>query len=106
MFRLEVSGAHLCGDMSTSPHIEQLRASARHLRSLATVIGASRALTVFSLAGPDTWLGPTQQGCYDALVTMRRQLQTSQQTLTDTARRIDRQADALALRPPGLGVAS
>jgi hypothetical protein len=92
--------------MTTTPHVEQLRASARHLRSVATAIGASRALTAYSLAGTDTWVGPTQLACYEALVSLRRQLQTSQQALTDTAHRIDRQADAIALQPPGLGLAS
>ena len=89
--------------MSTTPHVEQLRASARHLRSLAGAIGASRALTVYRLAGNDTWVGPTQLACYEALVSLRRQLQSSQQALTDTAHRIDRRADAIALQPPSLG---
>ncbi len=92
--------------MSTTPHVEQLRASARHLRSLAVAIGASRALTVYRLAGTDTWVGPTQLACYEALVSLRRQLQSSQQALTDAAHRIDRRADAIALQPPGLGLAS
>lgn len=92
--------------MSTTPHVEHLRASARHLRGIAGAIANSRALTVFNLAGADTWVGPTPQACSDALVTLRRQLQTTQQTLTDTARRIERQADALALQPPGIGSAS
>ena len=91
--------------MTTTPHVEQLRASARHLRSVASAIGASRALTVYSLAGTDTWVGPTQLACYGELVALRRQLQSSQLTLTDTARRIDRQADAIALQPPGFGLA-
>ena len=42
----------------------------------------------------------------EELVSLRRQLQTSQQTLTDTAHRIDRRADAIALQPPGFGLAS
>lgn len=106
IFRSGDAGAHLLGDMSTTPHVEQLRASARHLRSLASAIGASRALAVYSFAGADTWVGPTQLACYAELVSLRRQLQTSQQALTDTAHRIDRQADAIALQPPGLGLAS
>lgn len=92
--------------MATTPHVEQLRASARHLRSVASAIGASGALTVYSLAGTDTWVGPTQLACFEELVSLRRQLQTSQQTLTDTAHRIDRRADAIALQPPGFGLAS
>ena len=92
--------------MTTTPHVEQLRASARNLRSLASAIGASGALTIYRLAGTDTWVGPTQLACYEDLVSLRRQLHTSQQALTDTAHRIDRRADAIALQPPGLGLAS
>ncbi|MEO8266923.1 MAG: hypothetical protein ABI706_15580 [Ilumatobacteraceae bacterium] len=92
--------------MTTTPHVEQMRASARRLRSVASAIGASRALTVYRLASTDTWVGPTQLACYESLVFLRRQLQTTQQSLTDTAHRIDRQADAIALQPPGFGLAS
>jgi hypothetical protein len=89
--------------MSTSPHIEHLRTTALHLRAVARAIGNSRALTVYSLAGADTWEGPTPQACYDALVTLRRQLQTSQQAMADAAHRMERQAEALALQSPGPG---
>jgi hypothetical protein len=86
--------------MSTPEHIERLRGTARTLRSVSGEIGTSRALTVYSLAGPDTWIGPTPQTCHDSLIALRRQLQASQQTLNDNARRLDRQADALERQPP------
>jgi hypothetical protein len=85
--------------MSTTVQVEKLRATANRLRSVSARIGASRALTVYSLAGPETWVGPTAQSCYDALLALRRQLQANQQTLTDTARLLDRQADAIEQQP-------
>jgi hypothetical protein len=85
--------------MSTATQAEQLRATARHLRSVSSAIAASRALTVYSLAGPDTWVGPTAQSCYDSLVAVRRQLQTQQQDLSDSARSYDRRADELEQHP-------
>lgn len=86
--------------------VERLRATAGRLRSASTQIGTSRALTVYSLAGPETWIGPTAQSCYDALLAVRRQLQANQQTLTDTARRLERQADAIEQQPTILRLVS
>lgn len=86
--------------MSTSAQVDQLRARARHLRSLSGKIGASHALSVHGLAGPDTWVGPTPQSCYDALLAIRRQLQAQQQSLNGTARSFDRRADELESQPP------
>jgi hypothetical protein len=87
------AGIHVV--MSTAKQAEQLRARARHLRSLSSAMSTNRALTVYSLAGPETWVGPTAQACFDALIGVRRELQTQQQSLGDTARRLDRQADEL-----------
>lgn len=91
---------HLCERMSTSANAEQLRASAKYLRVLAGKIGASRALTVHNLAGPDTWVGPTPQSCLDALLAVRRQLQSEQQALIDTARAYERRADEIDRSTP------
>jgi alpha-beta hydrolase superfamily lysophospholipase len=85
--------------MSTATQVEQLRARARHLRSVSSMIANSPAVAVYSLAGPDTWVGPTAQACYDALVAVRRQLQTQQQSLSDTARSFERRADKLEQHP-------
>ena len=85
--------------MSTTVQVEKLRATATRLRSVSARIGASLALTVYSLAGPETWVGPTAQSCYDAFLAVRRQLQANQQTLTDTARRLERQADSIEQQP-------
>jgi hypothetical protein len=92
--------------MSNITQIELLRTTARHLRSMSNLIGASRALTVHSLAGPDTWVGPTPQACHDALLALRGRLQAHQQTLTDDARRLERRADVLEQQPPFIGPAS
>jgi len=85
--------------MSTTVQIQQLRNTAHHLRLLSRAINRSRALTVHALAGPDTWIGPTAQSCYDQLLTVRRQLLNGQQTLIDTAGQIERRADELEQRP-------
>ena len=90
--------------MSTTSQAEKLRATAGRLRSVSTQIGACRALTVYYLAGPETWVGPTAQSCHDALLAVRRQLQANQQTLADTARQLDRQAEAIEQLPTILKV--
>ena len=85
--------------MSTALHVTELRASARNLRTISSLIAASRALTVYTLAGPETWVGPTAQSCFDALVGLRRQLQAELQSLGDTARLLEQRADELEQRP-------
>ena len=84
--------------MVTSPQSDLLRVRARTLRSLAAKIGASPALAVSSCAGPDTWVGPTPQRCYDSLLVIRRQLQSQQQTLIDAGHALERRADELDTR--------
>jgi hypothetical protein len=90
--------------MSTTPQINQLRATANRLRSLSAVISTGRAMTVHRLAGNDTWIGPTQQFCHDSLLGVRRLLESTTETLDDTVQRLDRQADELVLHPPALKV--
>ena len=85
--------------MSTAIHVTELRASAKNLRAMSSLVAASRALTVYTLAGPETWVGPTAQSCFDALVGLRRQLQAELQSLGDTARLLERRADELEQRP-------
>jgi hypothetical protein len=85
--------------MSTAIQVAQLRTTATNLRTVSHMIGASRALSVFSLAGPETWVGPTAQSCFDALFELRRQLQAQQQALGDTARLFERRAEELEQRP-------
>lgn len=92
--------------MSTSTQVEHLRTRARHLRSVSGSIGSSRAVAVYSLAGPATWIGPTAQACQDALLALRRQLQANEQSLTDAARVLERRAEALEQQPPVIGLVS
>lgn len=92
--------------MSTPSQAEKLRATAERLRSLSLRISTSQALTVYSLAGPETWVGPTPQSCCEALLAVRRQLQASQKTLTDTARRLEWQAEAIERQPTILKMVS
>ena len=73
---------------------------------MSSMIGSSRALSVHTLAGPDTWMGPTAQACLDTLLTLRRQLRSAQHSLIDAARVLERRADALALQPPAAGTAT
>lgn len=92
--------------MSMTSQAEKLRATAERLRSLSIRISTSQALTVYRLAGPETWVGPTAQSCCEALVAVRRQLQASQQTLNDTARRLECQAEAIERQPTILKMVS
>ena len=105
-FPLSAVGCTSVRCMSTTVQVEKLRATAGRLRSVSTQIGTCRALTVYNLAGPETWIGPTAQSCYDALLAVRRQLQADQQTLLDSARRLERQADAIEQQPPILKMLS
>jgi uncharacterized protein YukE len=84
--------------MSTSPQAQALRTRAQQLRHTASRIDASSALTVNRLAGPETWIGPAAQACLDFLVTLRRQVETSSETLRDAARRLEQRADEIDLR--------
>ncbi len=81
--------------MSTTNQVEQLRASARQLHSVAGLVGGSRALNVHMLAGLETWDGPTPVACCAALAALRNQLLAQQQAATDAARRLERRADLL-----------
>jgi len=85
--------------MSTPTPVEQLRATARQLRSIASLISGSRALNLYTLAGTETWDGPTPLACCAALVELRRQLLANQQTATDIARRFELRADLLEQQP-------
>ena len=85
--------------MTTAIRVAELRTSAKNLRTMSSLIAASRALTVYTLAGPETWVGPTAQSCFDALIALRRQLQAELSALGDTARILDRRADELEQHP-------
>ena len=85
--------------MTTAIRVAELRTSAKNLRTTSSLIATSRALTVYTLAGPETWVGPTAQSCFDALIALRRQLQAQLNTLGDTARILDRRADELEQHP-------
>jgi hypothetical protein len=65
---------------------------------MASTIATCRALAVYSLAGPETWVGPTAQSCLDALIAVRRQLQAQQQSLDGAARLLERRADEVEQR--------
>ena len=88
--------------MSTATQIEQLRARARDLRSTANLIACSPAMSVYGLAGPETWVGPTAQSCFDALLRLSRELNANRQAMCDSARSFERRADELERHPPVL----
>ncbi len=48
-----------------------------------------------SIAGDDTWVGPTAQACADDLRRLARQLLLRCDELRTAARRLDRAADAI-----------
>jgi hypothetical protein len=85
--------------MSNAPQIAHLRDRARHLRTIANMIACSPAVSISRLAGPETWVGPTAQACFDELVALGGKLEAQRQLLCDTARSFDRQADDLQPRP-------
>jgi hypothetical protein len=86
--------------MSTTPQSLQLRARADSLRNLSAKIGKSLALTVYSGAGPDTWVGPTPDRCFEALKTIKDQLQKQQSTLLDSATVLERRAKEIENQVP------
>ena len=81
--------------MSTSP-ADHLRVRARTLRVLAGQLQRLEVLSLASLAGSDTWLGPTPQRCADSLRSTRTSLLDHVDELVRTARRFEQQADQLA----------
>jgi hypothetical protein len=85
--------------MSTAALAREYRERARALRRLAARIGQSRALTVYTSAGPDTWIGPTPQHCYDSLRIMRDHLLYQRDALDRTALSFDLRAAELERLP-------
>ena len=92
--------------MSNTPQIAHLRDRAQHLRTMATMIASTPAISIYRYAGPDTWVGPTAQACLDALVALSSQLEAHRQSLCDKASGLDREADDLQLRLPILTMVS
>jgi hypothetical protein len=86
--------------MSNAVLAAQLLERAHRLRTLATAIDNSRALTVHALAAPDTWVGPTPQLCYDLLFRSRQRLMEQRDQLRHQAAAFDRRATELLLAPP------
>jgi hypothetical protein len=86
--------------MSNAPQIARLRDRAQHLRSVSNMIASSPAVSIYRLAGPETWVGPTAKACFDALVSLSGQLEVQRQVLCEIARSFDRQADDLQPRLP------
>jgi len=78
----------------------QLRARARHLRTVSKMIADSPALTVHQWSSPETWVGPTPQSVHDSLLTMRRRLRDQHEALLVTAAALDRRANELHFDPP------
>lgn len=89
--------------MSNAVLAAQLRERAHRLRSLATAIDNSRALTVHALAAADTWVGPTPQLCHDLLFHARLRLIEQSDELRRRSAALDRRATELLLAPPAVG---
>lgn len=88
--------------MSNPALATHLRERAHRLRSLATAIDNSRALTVHVLAAADTWVGPTPQLCYDLLLQSRLRLGEQRDQLRRQAAAFDRRATELLFAPPAV----
>jgi hypothetical protein len=89
--------------MSTTP-AEQLRQRARTLRSLDRRLQQLLLLTLPPAAGPQTWVGPSPQACYDDLRARRELITRATDELACEARRLERIADDLDARPATPGV--
>jgi hypothetical protein len=79
----------------TAQHAARLRGRADDLRRLARNLENVQLTNACSVAGDDTWVGPTPQACADDLRRLARQLLIRGAELRDAARRLDRAADAI-----------
>ncbi len=55
---------------------------------------------MYSGAGPDTWVGPTPDRCYEALKSIKDQLKKQQSTLIDSAILLEQRASAIENQIP------
>jgi hypothetical protein len=67
-------------------------ARAAHLRSLARTLQSLRVLDLHRRAGPEAWIGPAAQQCFDQLVFHRRVILMAAEGLLATARRLEQGA--------------
>ena len=82
--------------MATTQHATRLRARAEDLRRLARTLENTPLTTAHTVAGDDTWVGPTAQACATDLRRLARQLLLRCDELRAAARRLERAADAIA----------
>jgi hypothetical protein len=85
--------------MSTTDAADRLRQRATELRRFAAAIQSAEALQLGTLAGVDTWIGPTPDSCRADIAAMRTDLLGAVGELRATARRFDQQAGELAALP-------
>ncbi|MFM2077009.1 MAG: hypothetical protein RJA49_899 [Actinomycetota bacterium] len=81
--------------MDTLATARQMRCRAGALRALARRIHQLRAVTLPTGAGTDTWVGPSQFHCEQALQAHRSALLGHAMDLEIRARRIERAAEQL-----------
>lgn len=81
--------------MATTEQANKLRARADDLRRFARTLENARFTTAHTVAGDDTWVGPTAQACANDLRRLARQLLLRCDELRVAARRLDRAADAI-----------
>jgi hypothetical protein len=81
--------------MSVPEHPAQLRARARSLRSLATELEQTSAMSLERDAGPATWHGPRAEACVRSLVGLQQQVHQAADDLRWLAHRLEARAAEL-----------
>jgi hypothetical protein len=81
--------------VATTEQATRLRARADDLRRFARTLETARMTTAHTVAGDDTWVGPTAQACANDLRRLARQLLVRCDELRAAARRLERAADAI-----------
>jgi hypothetical protein len=76
-------------------HPDQLRARARSLRSLATELEQTPALSLQRDAGPATWHGPRAEACVRTLVALQHPVHEAAEDLRWLAHRLEVRAAEL-----------
>ncbi len=83
--------------MSPTP-ADRLRQRASALRALARTLHGLKLLTLSTVAGPHTWVGPSPQACSDDLDARRRLMFQAADELRREAARFERIAADLDAR--------
>ena len=81
--------------MSATEHPAQLRARARSLRSLATELEQTPAMSLERDAGPATWHGPRAEACVRSLLALQQHVHEAADDMRWLAHRLEARAAEL-----------